>query len=157
VSTGLAVRRGSFAHHGERQRAKRAVDESKQAHIRFVVRQADDQVHVVRVGSLGRIRFRRCRRRARMLVIEADDIQSAAARDPASSDVIPRVDHKPRTRRAGDVTRGNAVDDDGTATEEHSAALGGRRLARVRDNRIDHRTVDFDSIIQAQPDYASRF
>ena len=69
-------------------------------------------------------------------MIEADDVEPAAARVAAAVDVIFGIDQKPR-RIAGDIPCVNRVNDLIGPADQQAAALRRRGLSRVRNHGIE--------------------
>jgi hypothetical protein len=91
-------------------------------------------MEVIGISGFGAVCIGRFGRRARMRMVEANDVQPAPPRAAPAVDVILRIDQKAR-RFGGDVPRPHGVDDLIAAPNQQPAALRGRRLARVVDDR----------------------
>jgi hypothetical protein len=76
-------------------------------------------------------------------VIEADDVQPAAARISTPVDVILRIDDKPR-RSIGNISRPNGLDYLHIAPEQQPTTLGRNGFPRVDDDISQDRRVHAD-------------
>jgi hypothetical protein len=82
-------------------------------------------------------------------MVEAEDGEAAAARVPAHMDVILRIDLEPPRRVGRDVPRRRRRHNRVSSAKQQSTAFGGRRLARMRDDGVDHspRKCDHEFLI----------
>ena len=108
--------------------------EPEQRDVRRIAGEADDQVQVIGIARYGSIRRRRDRRRSGMRVIEADDVQPAAARISPAVEVILWIDQKPRRRLVRDIPRPEGLEDRRIAAEQQPAAFGWNGFPRVGDD-----------------------
>ena len=81
-----------------------------------------------------------------MGVIEADDLDSARARIAAPVDVILRVHDEPPAGSLCRIPRRPRVDDAVARAQQQPAALVGRRRPRMRDDGINRRPRNSNSI-----------
>ena len=85
-----------------------------------------------------------------MRVIEADDVQPAAARISPAVEVILWIDQKPRRRLVRDIPRPEGLEDRRIAAEQQPAAFGWNGFPRVGDDRLERHASDPHSYFQIQ-------
>jgi len=71
-------------------------------------------------------------------MIEADELETALARQPPGVEVILWIDEK-AVRIGREISRREGLDDLVGAPKQHAAAFGRRDRPCVRDHRLDHR------------------